>query len=243
MLLSWNIVPIINENDTVVVDELKFGDNDNLSAMVTNLAESHLLINLTDIDGFFDMDPRTNKDARLISRIEKVSRGVMRYANSIPGFLGTGGMASKIAAIRMAADAGCRTVLAHGRARLVVPRIVAGEEIGTLFLPKRRLSNRKRWIMNSRAEGTIQIDAGAADALNHRRSLLLVGITSVEGTFHAGDVVRIGSTAKGVSSVSSAKLGEFLQEQQSEQSKGNTGVQKTKRKAIVHVNDLVVLKE
>ena len=95
--------------------------------------------------------------------------------------------------------------------------------------------------MNARAQGTIQIDAGAADAIRHRRSLLLVGITSVEGTFREGDVIRIGSTAKGVSSVSSAELSGILQEQKNEQSKGNKGAPKTKRKAIVHVNDLVVL--
>ncbi|NNG08504.1 MAG: glutamate 5-kinase, partial [Desulfobacteraceae bacterium] len=97
-LLSWKIVPIINENDTVVVDEIKFGDNDNLSAMVTNLTESQLLINLTDIDGFFNKDPRIHKDARPISVVEKVNKEIMRYASSIPGFLGTGGMAAKIRA-------------------------------------------------------------------------------------------------------------------------------------------------
>ncbi|MBW1765999.1 MAG: glutamate 5-kinase [Deltaproteobacteria bacterium] len=191
-LLSWNIVPIINENDTVVVDELKFGDNDNLSAMVINLTESHLLINLTDIDGLFDMDPRTNKDARLIPRIEKVNRGVMRYASSIPGFLGTGGMASKIKAARKASLGGVPTIIANGFKQGVLKEIFSGKEIGTLFMPQETaLCGRKHWIAFTRStKGTLIIDKGAGDAIREKgKSLLPSGIKEVRGGFSQGDSV------------------------------------------------------
>jgi len=191
-LLSWNIVPIINENDTVVVDELKFGDNDNLSAMVINLTESHLLINLTDIDGLFDMDPRTNKDARLIPRIEKVNRGVMRYASSIPGFLGTGGMASKIKSARKASLGGVPTIIANGLKQGVLKEIFSGKEIGTLFMPQETaLCGRKHWIAFTRStKGTLIIDKGAGDAIREKgKSLLPSGIKEVRGGFSQGDSV------------------------------------------------------
>ena len=242
-LLGLGVVPIINENDCVSIEEidLAFGDNDRLSALVASKIDAELLIILTDVEGLFDRNPRKDDRAELIRLVPEITPEIVALAGQAGSALGTGGMASKIAAIRMAADAGCMTVLAHGRVDGVIPRIVAGEEIGTLFLPKRRLSNRKRWIMNSRAQGTIEIDAGAADAIRHRRSLLLVGIASVEGTFGAGDVVRIGSTAKGVSGVSSAELSGLLKEQKSEQSEDIKDAPRVKRKAIVHVNDLVVL--
>ena len=122
-LLSWKIVPIINENDTVVVDEIKFGDNDNLSAMVTKLTESQMLINLTDMDGLFDKDPRVHKDAKRVKVIEKVDRGVIQYAGTIPGFLGTGGMASKIKAAQKVAIGGVPTIIANGLERSILSEI------------------------------------------------------------------------------------------------------------------------
>ena len=134
-LLSWNVVPIINENDTVVVDEIKFGDNDNLSAMVTNLVDAQLLVNLTNIDGLFDKDPRNDQDARLITRVEKIDRTVSKYAGSIPGFLGTGGMASKIRAARKVALRGVPTIIANGLKPGILGKIFRGEEEGTFFLP------------------------------------------------------------------------------------------------------------
>ncbi len=116
-LLSWGIVPVINENDTVVADEIKFGDNDNLSALVTNLTESQLLVSLTNIDGLFDRDPRFHTDARLLHTVEQVDQRVRRYASSIPGFLGRGGMASKVRAAQTVAVAGVPTIIANGLRR------------------------------------------------------------------------------------------------------------------------------
>ncbi len=191
-LLSWKIVPIINENDTVVVDEIKFGDNDNLSAMVTNLTDSHLLINLTDIDGLFDKDPRIHQDARLISVVERANKEVMRYASSIPGFLGTGGMGAKIRAAQKVALAGAPTIIANGLKRGILRHIFMGKEEGTLFMPRDvALCSRKHWIAFTRSpKGEVVIDRGAETALLKRgKSLLPSGIKAVRGRFNLGDSV------------------------------------------------------
>jgi glutamate 5-kinase len=191
-LLAWKIVPIINENDTVVVDEIKFGDNDNLSAMVTNMTESQLLVNLTDIDGLFHKDPRTNRDARLIRVVERVDREVMRYASSIPGFLGTGGMASKIRAAQKVALGGTPTIIANGLKPGILKKIFMGQEVGTLFMPQEvALRGRKHWIVFTKSpKGEIIIDRGAEKALlKGGKSLLPSGIEEVRGRFSLGDSV------------------------------------------------------
>ena len=191
-LLGWRVIPIINENDTVVVDEIKFGDNDNLSAMVTNLTESHLLVNLTDIDGLFDRDPRIHRDATLIGTVEKVGRDVLRYASAIPGFLGTGGMASKVKAAQKASLAGVPTIIANGLKGAILKRIFRGEEEGTLFVPQdTALCSRKHWIAFARSpKGEMVIDQGAQRALIERgKSLLPSGIKEVRGNFSLGDSV------------------------------------------------------
>jgi len=193
-LLKWGITPIINENDTVVVDEIKFGDNDNLSAMVTNMAEAQLLINLTDIEGLFDKDPRKNKKAKLIPVIEKVTRDVKQFADNIPGFLGTGGMASKIRAAQKVALAGVPTIIASGRQRGILRCIFAGLEVGTLFLPEEeRMCKRKHWIAFTKSvKGEIVVDRGAENALlKGGKSLLPSGIKAVKGRFGIGDSVMV----------------------------------------------------
>jgi glutamate 5-kinase len=191
-LLSWKIIPIINENDTVVVDEIKFGDNDNLSAMVASMTESHFLISLTDIDGLFDRDPRIHRKARFIRHIERVDSDVMRYAGSIPGYLGTGGMASKINAARNATMGGIPVIIANGRRPDVLRDIFEGKEIGTLFVPQDiTLCGRKCWIAFTKApKGNLIIDRGASEALRKRgKSLLPSGIREVRGKFGLGDSV------------------------------------------------------
>ena len=191
-LLSWKIVPIINENDTVVVDEIKFGDNDNLSAMATNLTESHLLINLTDIDGLFNKDPRIHKNAHLIGVVEKVNKDVMKYASAIPGFLGTGGMAAKIGAAQKVALGGVPTIIANGLKQGILRNIFMGKEEGTLFVPRDvPLCSRKHWIAFTRSpKGEIVVDRGAEMALLMRgKSLLPSGIKDVRGRFSLGDSV------------------------------------------------------
>ncbi|MBN1847435.1 MAG: glutamate 5-kinase [Deltaproteobacteria bacterium] len=191
-LLSWQIIPIINENDTVAVDEIKFGDNDNLSAMVTNLTQAHLLVSLTDIDGLFDKDPRVHKDALLIPLVERLTREMINYAGLIPGFLGTGGMASKIQAARKATLRGVPAIIANGRKRHILTKIFDGQEVGTLFLPqKATLRCRKHWIAFTKSpKGEIIIDKGAVDAiLKKGKSLLPSGIREVRGRFGQGDSV------------------------------------------------------
>ncbi len=193
-LLSWRIVPIINENDTVAVDEIKFGDNDNLSAMVTNLTEAHLLVSLTDIDGLFDKDPRQHKDAKLIRVVERASGDVLRYAGAIPSFLGSGGMLSKIKAGQKAALAGVPTIIANGLKKDILLRIFRGEETGTLFLPQDfTLCHRKHWIAFTKSsKGEIVVDKGAEKALLiGGKSLLPSGIREVSGAFNVGDAVVI----------------------------------------------------
>jgi glutamate 5-kinase len=193
-LLSWKILPIINENDTVVVDEIKFGDNDNLSAMVINLTDAHLLVNLTNMDGLFDRDPREDPEAKLIPIVAKVDRKIAKFAGTIPGFLGTGGMASKIKAAHKVALAGVPTVIANGLKPHILKRIFSGEEEGTLFLPRETsLCSRKHWIAFTKSpRGELFIDRGAEKALlENGKSLLPSGIIDVKGRFSPGDAVLL----------------------------------------------------
>jgi len=193
-LLSWHIIPIINENDTVVADEIQFGDNDNLSAMVTNMAEADLLVLLTDMDGLFDKNPREHKDANIIPLVKKVDRSVMGFAGSLTGTFGTGGMASKLKAAQQATVGGIPVVIANGHKQEILTDIFAGKEVGTLFMPQdSNLCRRKQWIAFTKAQkGKIIIDQGASNALQKRgKSLLPSGIIKVIGRFSQGDSVLL----------------------------------------------------
>jgi len=193
-LLNWKVIPIVNENDTVVVDEIKFGDNDNLSAMIANLAGAHLVINLTNIDGLFDDDPRGNKDAHLIHLVEKVTGKIEKNACAIPGPLGRGGMESKVTAARDVAICGIPTIIANGLKRNIISTIFEGKEEGTLFLPQLTpMRSRKHWIAFTKSpKGKIMVDRGAEDALVKKgKSLLPSGIVAVYGRFNIGNSVTI----------------------------------------------------
>ena len=188
-LLNWKIVPIINENDTVSVEEIKFGDNDNLSAMIALLMDADILINLTDIDGLYNKDPRTNPDAELIPFVSAIKKDIEKFADDIPGTLGTGGMLTKIKAARKINTAGIPMIIAKGSKRDILLRLFAGEEHGTFFVPKKqKMANRKCWIgFTVKPKGIICIDDGAVKAiLNNGKSLLPIGITKIEGEFGAG---------------------------------------------------------
>lgn len=137
-LLSWKVIPIINENDTVAVEEIKFGDNDNLSAMITLLMDADILINLTDIDGLYNKDPRKNQDAELISVVTTIKKDIEKYASDIPGALGTGGMLSKIIAAKKVTAAGIPMLIAGGEKPDILIKLFSGEEHGTFFIPKKR---------------------------------------------------------------------------------------------------------
>jgi glutamate 5-kinase len=193
-LLSWKIVPIINENDTVAVEEIKFGDNDNLSAMVTNLIEAQLLVALTNMDGLYDMDPRIHRNAKLIPIVSKVNREILKSAGSIPGALGTGGMTSKLMASQKVALGGIPTIIANGTKPGILTDLFKGKEEGTLFMPQDvTLCSRKRWIAFTKApKGEIVVDSGAEKALIlGGKSLLPSGIKEVRGNFGLGESVVI----------------------------------------------------
>lgn len=193
-LLELGIVPIINENDAVSADELKIGDNDNLSAMVATLVDADLLIILSDIDGLYTADPASDPAATLISRVEEITPDIERIAGSAGSSLGTGGMTTKIDAAKIAMSAGVAMVIARGETDGILHSVVEGAEVGTLFAPKEaRLKLRKRWIaFGRRLDGVITVDDGCAEALRVKgKSLLAAGIKSVGGRFETGATVRI----------------------------------------------------
>ena len=176
-----------------MVDEIRFGDNDNLAAVIALLMDADILINLTDIDGLYDRDPRTHEDARLIAEIKTISKAIERYAGGIPGALGTGGMLSKIKAARKVTAAGIPMIIANGKTDGVLETIFSGGPRGTFFQPRtERLSSRKCWLAFSlKPKGTIQIDDGAARAITAGgKSLLPSGIAAVSGHFSVGDPVQ-----------------------------------------------------
>ena len=193
-LLGFGIIPIINENDTVVVDEIKFGDNDNLSALVTNVAEAHLLLILTDIEGFYSADPNTNPGAVLIPLITGVTREIERAAGGSGSAVGTGGMATKVAAAKKAGKNGVATIIVSGKRPGVIAAALTGDEVGTLFLPSdTAINRRKHWIAYTlKPSGRIIVDDGARNALLKRgKSLLPSGLVRVEGRFERGACIRV----------------------------------------------------
>ena len=210
-LINLGVVPILNENDSVSTAEIgtAFGDNDKLSALVASKIDADLLIMLTDIDALYDKNPHQHSDAKPIHTVFEITEEIIKSAGDKGSLHSTGGMKTKLEAAKIASNAGCRIVLANGQEKDVISKIVKGEEIGTIFMPKRKLSNRKRWILNSKATGTILVDEGAMAAIRKKKSLLPSGVTSVKGTFATGDVVMINNNAKAVASISSVQLKEL----------------------------------
>jgi len=193
-LLEQNVIPIINENDTVATEEIRVGDNDNLSALVANLANADLLILLTDQTGLFTADPRRSADAQLVGEVRgEIPEALWEAAGGAANSLGTGGMVTKLQAADLARRSGCAVVIANGSEREILPRVVTGEPIGTRFHPLvSAIESRKRYILSSgRAAGSVVVDDGAAKALRTGSSLLPVGMSAVEGSFERGDTVRV----------------------------------------------------
>ncbi|MFN3586786.1 MAG: glutamate 5-kinase [Moraxellaceae bacterium] len=190
-LIEWKVLPVINENDTVATDEIRFGDNDTLGALVANLIEADALIILTDQEGMFDRDPRHDPDAVLLPEVSAMDERLLAMAGG-GGLLGRGGMITKVRAARLAARSGCATVIASGRGENILVRLRAGEALGTLLLPEQdRLVARKQWLAaHLQHAGRVVIDSGAVRALREGgRSLLPVGVRAVEGSFSRGEVV------------------------------------------------------
>lgn len=190
-LIEWQVLPVINENDTVATDEIRFGDNDTLGALVANLVAADALIILTDQEGMFDRDPRHDPDAVLLPEVQAMDDRLLAMAGG-GGALGRGGMLTKVRAARLASRSGCATVIASGRGDNILVRLRAGEVLGTLLLPEQdTLAARKQWLAaHLQHAGRLVIDAGAARALREGgKSLLPVGVKKVEGNFTRGEVV------------------------------------------------------
>ena len=193
-LLKWGVVPIINENDSVSVEEIKFGDNDRLSSLVAGLVDAELLLLFTDIEGLYSGNPLLVPDAKMIDLVEEITPEIKEYAGNTKDDLATGGMITKIQAAEIAVNSGVDMIIADGRDPHNLYKIYNGENIGTLFVAKNRsLCRRKRWIAYGRLiEGELTIDDGAKDALiNKGKSLLAIGVKAVQGTFAKGDMVII----------------------------------------------------
>jgi glutamate 5-kinase len=193
-LLNLGVIPIINENDTVVTDEIKFGDNDTLGALVANLIEADALIILTDQNGLFSADPRKDASATLISAIPAGDAQLESMAGGAGSHIGRGGMITKVLAAKRAARSGAHTVIASGQEPDVLPRLLRGENIGTLLIaPQMTLVARKQWLADHlQVSGKVKLDAGAVRALrNEGKSLLPIGVTDVMGQFERGAVVAI----------------------------------------------------
>ena len=191
-LLKLGVIPIVNENDTVSVDEIKFGDNDTLAGMVANLIDAQLLIILSDVDGLYSEDPRRNPDAILIPTVRKVTPEIEKLATGAASVEGTGGMASKVEAAKRMSASGVSTLIINGKRAGSMSDVLAGKEVGTVFLPQKvHRTSRKHWIAFIRkTKGQLTLDDGAAKAVLQRgKSLLPAGVTAIDGEFDHGDAV------------------------------------------------------
>ena len=191
-LLGLGVVPVVNENDTVVTDEIRFGDNDTLGGVVANLIDADLLVILTDQTGLYEQDPRQHPDAVLIDEAQADDMRLDGFAGDVAGSLGRGGMMTKLKAARIAARSGAHTVIAGGRQHHVLPDIAAGKPVGSwLKAQQPPLAARKRWLgSHLQTRGTLHLDAGAAEVVTRSgRSLLAVGVTRVDGKFGRGEMV------------------------------------------------------
>ena len=192
-LINKNVIPVINENDTVASEEIRFGDNDSLAAMVANLIEADLLVLLTDQEGLFSSDPRENNNAKLISHAYVDDDNLENLASGAKSEIGTGGMTTKIMAARRAALSGAHTIIASGRRSNILEGLNNDEDIGTLLQSREfKLVARKKWLAdNLKSKGKIYIDQGAENALlDQGKSLLVAGVIKVTGTFDRGDVIQ-----------------------------------------------------
>ncbi|HEU5190594.1 MAG TPA: glutamate 5-kinase [Methylomirabilota bacterium] len=213
-LMDFGVLPIVNENDTVAVDEIKVGDNDNLAALVAHLIDADLLILLTDVDGLYTGDPRRDPEARRLETVQTITADIRRLVFDREGDVAVGGMSTKLEAAEKAGASGIPMIIASGHEAGVVARILGGEALGTYFQPRDdRLAARKRWIGYAvRPRGRLTVDAGAKKALTERgKSLLPSGLVDVSGDFQAGEVVALAETggvdfARGLVNYDAAEL-------------------------------------
>jgi glutamate 5-kinase len=224
-LLSWKVIPIINENDTVVVQELKFGDNDALAALVLNLVEADLFINLTSADGVYNANPLLDKEAKLMPYITDISKLDLEEICQGKTTQGSGGMYSKLLAARRAAQIGVPTLIVSGKIRFALEKVFSGEELGTFIFPEEKsISRRKFWLAyNLDPGGEVWVDKGAVEAIvHHGKSLLPAGIVEVRGKFGKGALVKVvdagsgKSLGVGLSNYNSSELKQIMGKKSSE---------------------------
>lgn len=245
-MLDMGIIPIINENDVVAIDEFKIGDNDTLSAMVSSIIDADLLVLLSDIDGLYTANPQTHPEAVLIPNVKEIDKHFYEIAEGAGTSIGTGGMYTKIQAASLATSAGVDMIIASGSEDGILRRICQGEEIGTWFTAKdSNLHSKKRWLLSgSKSEGTIVVDEGCRNALiGHGSSLLPVGVVRVEGRFHEGDIVRVicdgVAIAKGIVNYNSEQIAAIKKHQTDEIATilGHEGVYEE----VIHRDNLVAM--
>ena len=214
-LLDYKVIPIVNENDVVSIDELKIGDNDNLSALVAGIVDADLLIILSDVDGLYTANPQKDPNAKLVPEVTDITQEIEESAGDAGSTVGTGGMFTKIQAAKVATSSGIHMVIASGEEKDAISRILEGEEVGTLFVSREnRLQFRKRWLaFGARIAGKIVVDDGCAKAVRKAGacSILPAGITNVDGEFEAGNTVSVvdksgHELARGLTNYSSEEL-------------------------------------
>lgn len=248
-LVELGVVPIVNENDTTAVDEIKFGDNDTLAALVSCLVSADLCVTLSDIDGLYTANPSLDPDAEFIPRVEKIDAAIIGSAGDSTTAVGTGGMITKIRASRILMTAGIESVICSGAEKEPLVRLARGEQVGTRFVPpagRLEIAPRKLWIaLGDSAHGAVTVDAGAATAIVERGSSLLpVGITGVEGSFDAGDILDVRDAdgfvlARGIAEADSDEL-ELAAGRRQEDIIGNRLLGNLAAKPALHRDNLIV---
>ena len=246
-LLRQRVIPIVNENDVVALDELKIGDNDNMSALVASIVDADLVIILSDVDGLYTANPQTHPEAKLVSRVDEITPEIEASAGGAGSSVGTGGMFTKIQAAKNATTSGINLVIASGSQKDAISRILEGEEVGTLFVSREnRLQFRKRWLaFGARIMGRITVDEGCEKAIKKAGgcSILPVGIVDVDGDFEAGNTVSVitkagREIARGLCHYSSEELKKITgcQSEEIEERLGHKAFDE-----VIHRDDLVIL--
>lgn len=248
-LVELGVVPVVNENDTVSVDEIRFGDNDTLAALVACLVSADLCVTLSDIEGLYTANPSIDPNARFVPRVEKIDAAIIASAGDSSSSVGTGGMITKIRSSRILMTAGIPSVICSGADEGALARLARGEQVGTLFVPphaRTDIAPRKLWIaLGDAAHGSVTVDDGAARALVERGSSLLpVGITAVEGQFEAGDVLDVRDAggfvlARGIAEAGSDEL-QLAAGRQQREIAGNHLLQALAGRPAIHRDNLIV---
>ena len=245
-MLKNNIIPIINENDTVAVDEIKIGDNDRLAARVAQMISADVMILFSDIDGLYDKNPKTEKDAKLISEVANITKEIENMAGGSGSLVGTGGMITKIMAAKMLASSGCETVITNGTSDNALKKLVEGKQDFTIFRSKKNSTkSRKNWLAGFlNAKGEVIVNECAVEALRNKKiSLLAIGVIAVNGDFKQGDAIFIkddsgNHIASGISNYASLDVQKILKKKSDEVKKI---LGKSAKKEVVHIDNLVTV--